>query len=274
MISHSDNNKSGSKERLEKISHHFFSHSKEAVKGARPATYIPILLESEKQDAFVFAMNNHFSLKNHLSAVVNVDSALRESLPLEKKSVLELTCEAETNRSRIIEHLKELNVSPELCLLPFVSHEVSILSDGDFLLTVVPASLTGVRRVFHRLEKVCQGMKGLKIGIVVVDANSLQMSQLCYDVMENSIDSFLGLKSVVLGHLLSNTAVDLAKGRFIQFPDEIDKLGSAPIELEDIADNILNKLSKLVAQRPAMNILTQVNDRNVKANRDFNSLSA
>ena len=274
MISYSDKNKTGSKERLEEISHHFFSHSEKTVTAVRPVTYIPILLESEKQDAFVFAMNNHFSLNNHSSAVVNVDSALRESLPLEKKSDLELTCEAKTNRLRIIEHLKELNVKPELCLLPFVSHEVSILSDGDFLLTVVPASLTGVRRVFNRLEKVCQGMKDLKIGIVVVDANSLQMSQLCYDVMENSIDSFLGLKSVVLGHLLSDTAVDLAKGRIIQFPDEIDKLGSAPIELEDIAENVLNKLSKLVAQRPAMNILAQANDRNVKANRDFNSLSA
>jgi len=270
----------GSKERLKDLDHHFFSNietsaeiggetsAERKVEGAKPITFLPVLLESYRQDSYVFGINDYFNAKLKLCAVVNVDNALREHLPAavilpeRRNPDIELTNKTDINRLQIVKYLNRIALNPKICLLPFASHQISLINDGDFLLVIVPASLAGVRRVFQNLEMICANMKSVVIGVVVVDANSMKLSQLCYDVINNSIASFLGLQSMVLGHLLSETAIDLNRARAIQFSEETNKLNSAPIELEDIANNVLENFIKLLTQNRTMNVLSQMSDPN------------
>ncbi len=282
MVSHYIKNSSNAKERLKDISQHFFSdsatanymasysvwqatrHAKRKGGGTAPITFLPVLLEPRYQDFCVFGINNYFNAELKLCRVVNVDSTVRESLSIdlpvelfiEEQPEFELTNETNINRLKIVNHLNGLELKQEICLLPFASPKLSLVNDGDFLLIIVPASLAGVRSIFHRLELICENMTDLLIGVVVVGANSMQMSQLCYDVIENSITSFLDHTSIALGHLLSESAVDLNKDRAIQFSGETNTLNSAPIELEDIADRVWDTFFKLLTRNRSMNMST------------------
>lgn len=279
------NNTTDTKERLKSISHHFLGsdghdtvsksnvnntnvnknnanksnvdkgRENREVHSSRRVNFLPVLLESGEQDAFVFGLNSYLNDASNMTVVVNVDSALKASLPVENKSDLELTKRVTDNRKRIYKHVSEMEVEPELCLLPFVSSDIRVLQDNDFLLAVVPASLKGVRNVFHKIEKATADLNDVSIGIVTLNANSLRMSQLCYDVIENSIESFLGFKSVMLGHLLADNAIDLTKGRIINFPDDVDQLNSAPIELDDISFHIHTHLSTYITHNGSVNNL-------------------
>jgi len=255
--------------------------AKRIRRAARPITFLPVLLASQNQDSCVFGINDTFNAKLKSCLVVNVDSALNKNLPVDlslsgsyldlgspsdnegastraNNQAVDKTNQTNNNRIKIINHLSELELKPDICLLPFVSHKLSLVNEGDFLLVVVPASFAGVRSLFHSLEKICDNMNSMHIGVIVIDACSMQMSQLCYDVIANSIRSFLGLKSMILGHLLSESAIDLNTNRAIQFADESNTLtNSAPIELEDIADKVWDVFIKLLSDNRSMNILSQ-----------------
>ena len=264
-----------SKDRLKDISHHFLGGSVEGdsngVEDVKPVVFLPVLLESDEQDAFVYGINSFLNTRTRSSLVINVDSAFKEGLPVDNKLDLELTKKQEINRKRIFNHLKSLDDTPDLCLLPFVSSKISLLRDNDFLLVVVPASLKGVRKIFRSIEELCSGLNNMTVGVVVTYANSLQMSQLCYDVIANSLENFLDVKPVLLGHLLSDTAIDLAKGSVIKFSDDVDKIDSAPIELDDITENIWHELTVFVSQDQSINNL---NPTAADGNSDFTSISA
>ena len=266
-----------SKDRLKDISHHFLGSSGKGTGGgaddSKPVVFLPVLLESDEQDAFVYGLHNYLNTQARSSVVINVDSAFKEGLPVDNKIDLELTKKLEINRKKIFNHLKNLDVEPDLCLLPFVSSKISLIRDNDFLLVVVPASLKGVRKIFHNIEEVCGGLNNVTIGVVVTYANSLQMSQLCYDVIANSLENFLNIKSVLLGHLLSDTAVDLAKERVIKFSDDVDKINSAPIELDDITENIWDTLTIFVNQGKSINNLNPAVNASDDSS-DFTSISA
>jgi len=262
MVSNYIKTNAESKERLKDISHHFFgsaaaSDTENGVQGIRPMTFLPVLLASDKQASCLFSISDYFNTKNKLCAVVNVDRTLPDSFALTPSFELPLTNKTDANRAQIGQYLKGIDLSPEICLLPYASHKIALINDGDFLLVIVPASLSGVRHVFHELESVCSSLENVVVGVIVTDAKSMQMSQLCYDVMANSISSFLGLKSVVLGHLLSDTAVDFKKERLIQFSNEADYINSAPIEPEDIAKNVWATFTNLLVENRTMNILSQ-----------------
>jgi len=196
----------GTRERLAGISHYFLSEPESAATEKQTKsknTYLlPVLVDSELTQVFVYALARALHARGVTSLVLHVESSLRGTDPRSSSLCSQLDSPAALHM-RLKDDLGGAKPPPHVCLIPVTNPSNPHLREYERALIAVAASLPGLKRSYLSIKQLAVEQIPTQIGTIIVGATSHDHGRQFFDRLAAGAMRFLGRTLTYIGSVIT-----------------------------------------------------------------------
>ena len=219
-----------SRQRLDKISHHFISDSPSAEKERRIPLFLPILIDDDSHKELTSDLNKELINNGLTCCIININDVCKKLTRSGFLSTGECWSNpfGETNKNKhdaynvAKKHITD-NITADVYLLPYTYAQsfVPVLF-GKAIIMVAP-TLDEIRMAYGDIKNMSTHSVN-SIGVIMIHSGDIEMATKYFSKLSNGVQKFLNVKINKYGYLLTNKNSPETEKHIHKINSGIDKI--------------------------------------------------